>query len=205
MATQKVVVGKSNISAGQLKDLFRQIEDGSLDGKEIQAFLEHRNPWPRVEKVTLGLYKSGKDYWDALKKDGCYIEACDLHPDRITLAKVRLDVNLVYVTVQELGFTDPAPYSDICNAAQRRGLKLCPAEVGLALRLAVKKQRPDWWPFVAMEPIALEEEVNPDLYIYVLGSDADRDEETDRLLVTEWVNEPHLVDLKRELIFVRPW
>lgn len=42
MATQKVVVeGSHNVTASQLKDLFRQIEDGSIDGGYMQSFLDH--------------------------------------------------------------------------------------------------------------------------------------------------------------------
>lgn len=41
----KTVVGGSTVSANQLKDLFRQIEDGSLSGYHIQGLLEHRNPF----------------------------------------------------------------------------------------------------------------------------------------------------------------
>ncbi len=42
MAAQKVVVeGSSNVTASQLKDLFRQIEDGSIDGSYMQGFLNH--------------------------------------------------------------------------------------------------------------------------------------------------------------------
>ncbi len=44
MAT-KVVVGGSSVSASQLKDFFRQIEDGSLTGYHVQGLLEHRNPF----------------------------------------------------------------------------------------------------------------------------------------------------------------
>ena len=44
MAT-KIVVEGSTVSASQLKDMFRQIEDGSLNGTHVQAFLEHRNPF----------------------------------------------------------------------------------------------------------------------------------------------------------------
>ena len=44
MAT-KIVVGRSNVSAFQLSDFFRQIGDGSLNGIHLQALLEHRNPF----------------------------------------------------------------------------------------------------------------------------------------------------------------
>ena len=45
MAAQKVVVKGSTVSALQLKDLFRQFADGSLNGEHLQAFIEHRNPF----------------------------------------------------------------------------------------------------------------------------------------------------------------
>lgn len=45
MATKKVVVVGSTVSASQLKDFFRQIEDGSINGGVMQAILEHRDPW----------------------------------------------------------------------------------------------------------------------------------------------------------------
>jgi hypothetical protein len=50
---EKVVVGGSTVSAGQLEDFFRQIKDGSIGSKEMQAILEHRNPWP---EMNLGLW-----------------------------------------------------------------------------------------------------------------------------------------------------
>jgi hypothetical protein len=40
MAMANVVVEGSNVSASQLKDFFRKIEDGSINRQELQAFLE---------------------------------------------------------------------------------------------------------------------------------------------------------------------
>ena len=45
MAVTKTVVAGSTVSASQLKDLFRQIDDGSINGQIMQAILEHRNPF----------------------------------------------------------------------------------------------------------------------------------------------------------------
>lgn len=48
----KTVVAGSTVSASQLKDFFRQIDDGSINGQIMQAILEHRNPCEnRAEKV----------------------------------------------------------------------------------------------------------------------------------------------------------
>ena len=44
MATKTVVAG-SSVTASQLKDFFRQIDDGSINGIHMQAILEHRNPY----------------------------------------------------------------------------------------------------------------------------------------------------------------
>jgi len=46
MAAKKVVVGgSSGVTASQLSDLFRQIGDRSITGTNMQAFLEHRDPF----------------------------------------------------------------------------------------------------------------------------------------------------------------
>ena len=46
MASQKVVVeGSSGVTASQLRDLFRQIGDGGISGKQLQLMLDHQNPW----------------------------------------------------------------------------------------------------------------------------------------------------------------
>ena len=41
----KTVVAGSSVTASQLKELFRQIDDQSLGHAEMQAFIEHRNPF----------------------------------------------------------------------------------------------------------------------------------------------------------------
>lgn len=45
------VVG-SSVTARQLKDLFRQIDDGSITGVHVQALLEHRNPFEKKDRIT---------------------------------------------------------------------------------------------------------------------------------------------------------
>ena len=55
------VVG-SSVTANQLKDLFRQFADGSLNGIHLQALLEHRNSFPKEDDKTtshLKLISSG--------------------------------------------------------------------------------------------------------------------------------------------------
>jgi len=44
MGTQKVLVGGSSLTAGQMKDFWRQVDDGSINGLNLQAFLDHKDP-----------------------------------------------------------------------------------------------------------------------------------------------------------------
>lgn len=48
----KEIVGSMSEWSGRLRDLFRQINDGSIKLEEIQAFLEHRNPFEVVDYIT---------------------------------------------------------------------------------------------------------------------------------------------------------
>lgn len=45
MADRTVVAGSLGITAGQMKDFWRQVDDGSLDHYHMQALLDHRNPF----------------------------------------------------------------------------------------------------------------------------------------------------------------
>jgi len=45
------VVGSMSEWSGVLKDLFRQIDDGSINLQQLQAFLEHRNPFKAVDYI----------------------------------------------------------------------------------------------------------------------------------------------------------
>lgn len=42
---RKVVVSDSGVTLGSLKDMIRQLEDGSLTGKQLDDFVAHRDPF----------------------------------------------------------------------------------------------------------------------------------------------------------------
>ena len=65
----------------------------------------------------------------------------------------KTDVNLVVVSVADLGFKDGATLKDIYATAKKRGLELCLSEVGPQLRLQYKDQPKDEWLVIGMEPI----------------------------------------------------
>lgn len=63
------------------------------------------------------------------------------------------EVDLVKVTVAELGFKKGARRNQIYERAKELGLGLCPPEVGPQLRLQYQDQPNGEWILVAMEPI----------------------------------------------------
>lgn len=70
-----------------------------------------------------------------------------------TVATAEEDVDLVRLSVADLGYKEGARYDAICARAIEMGLELCPAEVGPQLRLQYPDQPPDEWFLIAMEAI----------------------------------------------------
>jgi hypothetical protein len=69
-------------------------------------------------------------------------------------SQARTDVDLVVVSVAELGFQDATPLGEIYRRAGELGLELCPAEVAPLLRLQYVNQPVGEFLNVAMRPIA---------------------------------------------------
>ena len=70
-----------------------------------------------------------------------------------TVASEETEVDLVKVTVAELGFKKGARRDQIYERAKELGLEFCPPEVGPQLRLQYQDQPNGEWILVAMEPI----------------------------------------------------
>lgn len=84
MANQKVVVEGSSVTASQMKDLWRQIADGSLRFSHIQALLEHRDPFTASMNLDSQLKR-----WQDLYKD---------------LFGIRIDFEPIKIPEQKKGF-----------------------------------------------------------------------------------------------------
>ena len=74
-----------------------------------------------------------------------------------SVATDKVDVDLVVVSVAELGFPKGATLKDIYVTAKKCGLELCPNEVGPQLRLQYRDQPKDEWFVIGMEPITCSE------------------------------------------------
>jgi len=96
--------------------------------------------------ITLGVRKSIKAYHKALIED-------NFLPNAVRVSPRQIQLDLVALSVTELGFKKDARLDRVYAKAKKLGLDLCPAEVGPALRLAYPRQPIGDWLRIAMEPI----------------------------------------------------
>jgi len=110
--------------------------------------------WKTI-KLGTGLKTAG-DFRRVLRDDGFNLSkwAFDiLGKPAFTVAPKETEVDLIKVTVGELGFKKGARQDQIYKRAKELGLELCLSEVGPQLRLQYKDQPNGEWILVAMEPI----------------------------------------------------
>jgi hypothetical protein len=137
---------------GYLADLLRAIKLGKVPARpDFQKFLglvPELNVW---RTLTLGQHGSPNAYRDALEFSGFRIgDYAGQILEKISVSQTPVEVDLVRVTVADLGFKDGARCDAIYARAIELGLELCPAEVGPALRLVYKE---DTYTVVGMEPM----------------------------------------------------
>ncbi len=155
----KRVLDAVNAKGGSDEDLHRILTDSKLVDKLAEIIVTAgKRVFPIWKTIRLGTgLKTADDFRHALKRAGNRIGdwANDILGKRaFTVATKETEVDLVKVTVAELGFKDGATYRDICQRAKELGLDLCPAEVGPQLRLQYQDQPLSEWLIIAMESIS---------------------------------------------------
>jgi hypothetical protein len=112
---------------------------------------------PVWRRLTLGAHRSVDRVRQALH--AAHIRVGDqadeiLGRPAFRFSQTPKDVDLVIVSVGELGFVRPTPLSDVHRRANELGLELCPAEVAPLLRLAYMDQPLGESLNIAMQPVA---------------------------------------------------
>lgn len=153
---------------GYLADLLRAIKLGTVPSRlEFQKFLglvPELNIWTTL---TLGQYGSPNAYQDALESAGFRIgDYAGQILKKISVSQTPIELDLVRVTVAELGFKGGACRDAIYARAIELGLELCPAEVGPALRFIYQESADT---VVGMEPII---DSDDDLVVFHVGNDS---------------------------------
>lgn len=157
--------GETNI------DRFLSGELVLVEKSNLKAVVTEVRDFAIWKTVTLGLKKSPKGYLEALKRDGyCIGDYAGQILHNTGVSQTKVEVDLVVVTVGELGFNNSARRDKIYARAIELGFRLCPAEVGPALRLAYKDQPKGECLRIGMEPITVWD--SPDVF----GVDNENDE-----------------------------
>jgi len=118
--------------------------------------------------ITLGLHTS-TEYYKILNKDykglpGRYLNWI---LRKILISQEVMEVDLVIITGQEMGFEESVSRTAICDRAIELGLQKCPDEVGPALRNQYLDQPYGEWLVIGMDPITYH---NGGLYLLSVGS-----------------------------------
>lgn len=97
--------------------------------------------WKIWKTIKLGTFDSVEQLCKAIEQSGSIVHSSvDVLFSQTKLAVERRSIDLVVVSVKDLRFSKPTEYAKILKRAQREGLKECPAEVGLQLRLQYPEQ-----------------------------------------------------------------
>ena len=105
--------------------------------------------------ITIGNIRHGK-FIRTLKDHGMIVDgwaANTMKQSAFTVVRREERINLMVVSVRDLGFDNDTHYDAICQRAKERGLELCPPEVGPQLRLQYLDQPLKERLFVAMKAI----------------------------------------------------
>ena len=136
-----------NNNQGALKEFL----SGSVP-PETTVNLREFKTW---KTIKLGAYKSVEDLSKAHTDGGFQIgDYAAQISKKVTIAETEIEIELVIVSVAELGFYKATRRDAIYDRAKELGLDIVPAEAGLQLRLQYPNQPSGEWLCVAMEPIA---------------------------------------------------
>ena len=159
----------NELNLGQMEAIVNKL--GGMEG--VHAFLSGETvvtrPTPvfktwRTLKLGTGL-KDADDFRTALTDADCSIGEWGndiLDNPAFTVSSEEVEVELVNVSVAELGFKNGATRAEIYERAKELSLDICPAEVGPQLRLQYKDQpESEWlfneWLLIAMDPITVSD------------------------------------------------
>jgi hypothetical protein len=158
--TNPITMKYGEITFGQMEAIINKL--GGMDG--VQRFLSGETVVKAIETtfkvwktILLGTYKDADALKKTMKETNCKVGdwANDIMgKPAFFVTSFEKKIQLVNVSVAELGFKNSATYKDICARAEELGLGLCPNEVGPQLRLQYKDQPKGEWLRIAMEPIA---------------------------------------------------
>ena len=153
----------NDFTLGQVEAVFNKLGGTEgvanfLSGKTIlvEVSSDEKTSFNVWKTIKLGTHKNADALRKALKKADFRISDWGndiLGKPAFTVASAEEEIQLVNLSVADLGFKEGATYKNICAKAKELGLELCPNEVGPQLRLQYKDQPKGEYLRIAMEPI----------------------------------------------------
>jgi hypothetical protein len=122
--------------------------------KALQIALRNALCFSTWMTIKLGTFTSAKELHDAITTAGFLINewAADILAS-VPIAPVEREIELVHISIRDLGFEDVATREQIYSRGRQLGLELVPPEAAMQLRLQYKDQRIGEWFLIAMEAI----------------------------------------------------
>lgn len=151
-----------NLTAGQLNAIVKKLggEEGALSflRNELRVVVPNSPQFPVSKTVKIGTgLKTPDDFKRAFKSRGCRIaftvDSVFYNENSFTGSEMEKEMDLVFITVADLGFKSGASHWQIMSQAELMGLELCPAEIGPQLRLQYRDQERGERLFIGMEPV----------------------------------------------------
>ncbi|HVN26300.1 MAG TPA: hypothetical protein VMT99_01435 [Candidatus Paceibacterota bacterium] len=157
----------ADLTMGQMNAIVKKIGGRDAALRLLRGELVVFRTIETWKSVLIGASKSVDDLSKTLENKGFKISdwTSDLLK-RTPLAKTLTEIELVLVSVADLGFTERTDLYAFYNRAKEFGLDLVPAEVGPQLRLVYSNQPMGEHLFIGMEPIA---DSNADLSVFLLA------------------------------------
>jgi hypothetical protein len=139
---------------GTLRDLREKLNGGQ--GEEwlrgLKKFLRKENPWV-WKTIEIGTHKNAWLLCEDLKRSGVQMGFSTNFLNKEIFSTVGNSVNLVLVSVWDLGFHEGSQLRQIYAAAERRGWYRCSVEMGLELRRQYLNQPKLEKLIIAMDPV----------------------------------------------------
>lgn len=187
-------------ASGPLTDILQKLsgEDGEQWMRALNKMLRKENPWEepvifKTIKLGTGL-KPAHDFRNDFKGNNLNVSDYAysmLENSAFATASSETEVDLVVVSVGELGFRNGARRDQIYGRAKEFGLELCPAEVGPQLRRQYADQPLNEWLLIGMEPIR---DSDGALFVFLVERDG----------VGLWLGSPRRRLACRQSLGVRP-
>jgi hypothetical protein len=158
------------VTVAQVMEIKKMADEKGVDRQTFQALLDdgtfarvldgqhiHNKFFPIWKTIKLGTgLHCAEDIQYALNRKNVYYDECAnkmFFSSSFSVSDEEVDLDLIIVSVSELGLEDKSSRNDVIERALSLGLSLCPAEVGPQLRLQYLEQPRGEWLQVAMEPI----------------------------------------------------